>query len=48
MHFIPTTVLLTPLGCGKRDDDGVDPTEGIFLTAAGLYCNKIRPRNLSN
>lgn len=50
--FVPTPVLLTPLGCGKRDDDddggGADPTEGIFLTAAGLYCNKIQPRNLSN
>jgi len=50
IYFIPTRVLLTPLGCGKRDDDddGVDPTEGIFFTAAGLYCNKIQPRNLSN
>lgn len=51
IHFIPTTALLPPLGCGRRDDDdggGADTAEGIFLTAAGLYCNKIQPRNLSN
>lgn len=40
----PTTALLPPLGCGRRDDDdggGADTAEGIFLTAAGLYCVRV-------